>query len=385
MHRKTHPVTLFFTIILAAALLGTACSTATSPAGTQSENPQVTNNGTPGEDVPPGEEAPPADAPQSPSQPGATRQNPIPLGQLVSTPGWDVQVQEFYRGDQALEVLRQDKPDISPPPEGSEYAVASVYIRCTSLDENPHSISLSDMYMTGDQLGTHTDEFDELPAPEFLYKDLYTAETFTGWVDGIIPTTEHNKILVFDPVYGTDAAPPYYFALEEGASIAIPAGFQEMQPTQAGQDPTAPLPLGDTAVTEDWQVSVLEVVRGDEVLSAVKDTSAMNEPLEEGMEYILVRLGLNFISTEDRPVSLSEQAFRSRDQTGNEVWQSGVYTPKPWTRPWVYRTLFPGAQVNGWAVIKAPINDSGVTLVFDPDVNSPEDSRENIRYLALEP
>ncbi len=111
----------------------------------------------------------------------------------------------------------------------------------------------------------------------------------------------------------------------------------------------------------------------------------MNEPLEEGMEYILVRLGLNYINTQDRPVSLSEQAFRSRDQNGNEVWQSGIYTPKPWTRPWVYTTLFPGAQADGWAVIKAPKNDSKVLMVFDPDVNAPEDSLENIRYLALEP
>ncbi len=268
MHRKTHPVILFFTIILAAALLGTACSTSTSPAGTQSENPQVTLNVAPGEDVPPGEEAPPADAPQSPSQPGATRQNPIPLGQLVSTPGWDIQVQEFYRGDQALEILRQDSPDTPPPPEGSEYAVASVYIRCTSIDDAPHSISLGEMYMTGDQLGTHKDEFDELPAPEFLYKDLFTAETFTGWVDGIIPATERDMILVFDPVYGGDVAPPYYFALENGASIAIPAEYQGIQPDPKGwKDPGCPLPLGETAVTDDWQVRVLEVIRGDEAFA----------------------------------------------------------------------------------------------------------------------
>ena len=379
MHRKIHPLLLFITCILAAALLGMACSTSTSPTGTQSKNPQVNEN------VPTNEEAPPAEAPQSPSQPGATRQNPITIDQLVSTPGWDVRVQEFYRGDQALEILRQDSPDTQPPPDGSEYAVASVYIRCTNIDDASHSISLSEMYMTGDQLGAHTDEFDELPAPEFLYKDLYTAETFVGWVDAIIPTSEQNMILVFDPMSGDDVAAPYYFALEEGASIPIPENFQGIQPSPKGQDPASPLPMGETAVTEDWQVRVLEVVRGDEALSVVKDTSPMNEPLEEGMEYILVRLGLDFISTVDRPVSLNEQNFRSHDQNGGEIWQSGVYLPKPWTRPWVYTSLFPGAQYEGWAVLKAPKNESGVTLVFDPDVNAPAHPRENIRYLALEP
>jgi hypothetical protein len=379
MHRKTHPVPLFFAIILAAALLGMACSTSTSPAVTQSENPQVNEN------VSPDETVPPAESPQSPSQPGATRQDPIPIDQLVSTPGWDVQVQEFYRGDQALEVLRQDSPDTQPAPEGSEYAVVSVYIRCTSIDDASHSISLGEMYMTGDQLGAHTDEFDELPAPEFLYKDLYTAETFVGWVDAIIPQSEQNLILVFDPVYEDNGAPPYYFALEDGATIAIPAELQDIQPDPAGQDPASPLPMGETAVSEDWQVRVLEVVRGDEALAVVKDTSSMNEPLEEGMEYILVRLDLDFISTVDRPVSLSEEAFRSRDQNGNEVWQTGVYLPKPWTRPWLYTLQFPGAQSDGWVVIKAPKDGSGVALLFDPDVNAPGDVQENIRYLALEP
>ncbi len=379
MHRKPHPVPLFIAVILAMALLVMSCSISSSPSVTQSAIPEVS-------DIPQANEnIAPAEAPVSPSKPGATRQNPIPLGQLVSTPGWDVQVQEFYRGDQALEILRQDSPDTPPAPEGSEYAVASVYIRCTSIDDAPHSISLGEMFMTGDQLGAHTDEFDELPAPEFLYKDLFTAETYPGWVDAIVPKSEQNLILVFDPVYGDDVAPPYYFALEDGASIAIPAEFQEMQPTQAGQDPAAPLPLGETAVTDDWQVRVLEVIRGDEALEAVKDTSSMNEPLEEGMEYILVSLGLNYINTDDRPVSLSEQAFRSRDPNGNEVWQTGVYLPKPWTRPWVYTRLFPGAHTEGWAVLKAPANGSGITLVFDPDVDAPGDPSGNIRYLALEP
>ena len=239
--------------------------------------------------------------------------------------------------------------------------------------------------MTGDQLGAHMDEFDELPAPEFLYKDLYTAETFVGWIDAIIPTSESNLILVFDPYDADEGAGPYYFALEDGASISIPGELQDIQPDPAGQDPASPLPMGETAVTQDWQVRVLEVIRGDEALTVVKDTSPANEPLEEGMEYILVRLNLNFISTQDRPVSLSEQSFRARDQDGDEGWQTGIFLPKPWTRPWVYTRLFPGAQSEGWAVLKAPKNDGRITLVFDPDVNTPEYQPENIRYLALEP
>lgn len=378
MHRKPHPVTLFSAGILVTALLVMSCSISTLPAATQnampqsSEEPQVNQN------------LAPAEIPESPSEPGATRQNPVPIGQLVSTPGWDIQVQEFFRGDLALEILRQDSPDTAPAPEGSQYAVASVYIRCTSLDDASHSISLGEMYMTGDQLGAHTDQFDELPAPEFLYKDLYTAETFIGWVDAIIPSSERDLILVFDPIDENAANGPYYFALEEGATIMIPAEFQEIQPDPKGQTPASPLPMGETAVTEDWQVRVLEVIRGDDAFAEVKDTSPMNEPLEEGMEYILVRLNLIFISTEDRPVSLHEQNFRSRDQNGNEVWQTGIYLPSPWTRSWVYTHLFPGAQSEGWAVLKALEGGSGITLVFDPDLDAPGDKPENIRYLALE-
>ena len=85
MHRNIHPVPLLITGILLFGLIGMACSTSPSPAVSQKDNPQDNDS------LPAGNDSPPA-APTSSSEPGATRRNPVPISQLMSTPGWSFTV-----------------------------------------------------------------------------------------------------------------------------------------------------------------------------------------------------------------------------------------------------------------------------------------------------
>jgi len=305
----------------------------------------------------------------------------VPLGEWFSTTGWKIRVSEFQRGATALATIRADAPDTPEPPAGFEYALALVDLRCMSIDREYHSISLSEMYLTGDGLKDYTDQMDEVPAPEFLYKDLYTAETATGWVDAIVPTSENNFILVFDK-YESEVRETYYFALEPGASIAISKDLAKIKPTDLGTTSASPIPLGEMGVNEDWQLQILEVVDGADALQVIK-TEGAGDP-EAGMNYVLLRVKLKYISTDDLPAVFGLMEFHSLDTTGNEIYRSDMFFSRPHQRPWLDGTVFPGAEVEGWVSLKFTAGATGRQMLFISDAYSSPNRYSNQRYFSLE-
>ena len=138
-----------------------------------------------------------ASNPGSPTA-GTTRKNPIPIGKLISIPGWDIKVVEFLRGEAALAVINTPDWQADPLPTGQEYALAKIFVRCTSLDDGYHSLGISQMFMTGSDYKGYGDTMDSWPQPEFLFEDMFTAETVEGWIDAVIPTDEQNLMVVVD-------------------------------------------------------------------------------------------------------------------------------------------------------------------------------------------
>ena len=47
---------------------------------------------------------------------GQTRKNPIPIGKQISIPGWDVEVREFLRGEDALKIINTAEWQANPLP-----------------------------------------------------------------------------------------------------------------------------------------------------------------------------------------------------------------------------------------------------------------------------
>lgn len=324
----------------------------------------------------------PAQAVDSPSTvPGQTRAKPILLGDQATTTEWTIQVKEFLRGADALQVIREDAPDTPEAPPGFEYAIANIAIRCLAVDQNYHSISLSEMYMTGNHSVAYKDTMDEIPAPEFLYKDLFTAETATGWVDAIIPADEEDLILVYDRYETEDVRTTLYFELEPGAAFPDP-GLAKIKPNDLGATQEAPLKLGETATNENWQMRILEVVDGEEVLQVLK-AEASSEP-EAGMEYALVRLWLKYISTDETPFPVSEYMFHSLDLSGTEYYSSDVNFSRPYQRDWLTGTLLPSAEVEGWVVLKFDAGASGKLLLFTPEPYDSNIQFESLRFFSLE-
>ncbi len=314
---------------------------------------------------------------------GSTRAKPIPLGEQATTSEWNIRVKEFLRGADALLIIREDAPDTPEAPAGYEYALVNVEIRCLAIDQNYHSISLGEMYMTGNHFVAYKDGMDEVPAPEFLYKDLYTAESATGWVDAVIPVDEENLVMVYDKYEGEEEVrATLFFELEPGASIAIPKEFAKIKATDLGTTSANPIPLGEMGVNEDWQLQILEMVDGADALQVIK-TEGAGDP-EAGMDYVLLRVKLKYISTDDLPAVFGLMEFHSLDATGNEIYRSDMFFSRPHQRPWLDGTVFPGAEVEGWVSLKFTAGATGWQLLFISDGYSSPNRYSNQRYFSLE-
>lgn len=302
--------------------------------------------------------------PTSGNQLGFTRANPYPPGTKVSLPGWEVQVLEFLRGEAALQVINTEQWQANPAPAGSEYVLAKVFLRCTSFDDQAHSLGISEMSITGSSFALYGDRLDGKPAPEFLYEDMYTAEVVEGWVDAILPVNEENPILVVNLLRNEPEKQALrFFALEEGAAITLPAALAELPPNELGVENDNPVPFGQAAISADWQVTVLESIRGAQAAAILQP----EEALDPALEYLLVKLKLTYRSSTDLPTGVNIGFYGDfhifDPSTGNRFEQlRSTRPPKPSDRNWLGGAYLPGAEMEGWVPLTISAGDPAPIL-----------------------
>jgi len=310
---------------------------------------------------------------------GLSRARPIPLGETASTDDWDVQVLQTLRGDAAYQRLLEDDGDTPPAPAGMEYVVAQIRVRCKIMDEYSHSVGLSEALVTGSSLLGHTDRFFDVPGPELAYTDVYAAEELVGWVDATVPVDESNLIFVWRPSPYSGAEQHRYLELEPGASVAVPADLDSLPANDLGVDSANPAPLGQTAVSKDWELTVLQVLRGEEALAIMQQISEQNKGADEGMELIMARVRLRYIGQEDGLQTIGGGHLDAGSSRGERFDAPRTYVWQPYDPPYMMIGFFRGGQHEGWTSMQAPAGESDVRLVFAPG------GAENVRYMALEP
>jgi hypothetical protein len=314
------------------------------------------------------------------NEPGQTRKNPIPIGKQISIPGWDVEVREFLRGEAALKVINTADLQADPLPEGQEYALARVFIRNTSLDENSHDLGISEMFMTGDQNRLYGDSMDGWPQPEFLFEDMYTAEAVEGWVDGVVPTSEKNLELVLD-VAGDDVSYTRFFALYEGASISLNKELKGLKPNDVGIKFEKPAAAGDKVITQDWELILVESIRGQEAETMLQKDNPNYEAPEAGTERFLIHMKLRYINPNDLPAWVGSSQFMVLDELGYTFQGNNVYPPR--TEDWIGETVLPGADLDGWVVVTGPKGKDQLVVEFYPSNYDYDLSSQGVRYFAI--
>lgn len=172
------------------------------------------------------------------------------------------------------------------------------------------------------------------------------------------PATE---LLTSEPATIPTAASPTATPTEAPPTKAAPA-------EPPGSNPQNPLPLAETLVTPDWEIQVLEVMRGDEAMAMLKQASAFNKAHEDSaMEYVLVKIRFKYVGTADT-FYVYEKIFRGTDST-NQIYKSVSFIDLKVPNPALKADLQPGGETEGWVAIQAGKDDAGVMLVVWPYVS----------------
>ena len=306
---------------------------------------------------------------------GLKRDKPFPYGQVASVPNWTVQIVDMKRGSDARTALEQANSATLTPPSNFEYLLVKIKVKCNYTDKDQHSISASDFKVTGDRLVAYNPMDVTVPEPA-LDNVLQAGEETQGWAAYVVGKNEHDLILAVDEIANDSPDRIRYIAIEGGASISIPDNLADIQATDVGTLSSQPAPRSVKVITNEWEVSILDVIKGKNALDMVM-TNAYNLPPDNGMTYIVVKVYVRYRGTVDRPVGIDNYYFTTTDSSGTLYDFTTVFSPAPA----LDIGLFPGADYAGYVVVQSSVNSSNLTLVFQAIDDT---TGESLRYISLD-
>jgi len=287
-----------------------------------------------------------------------------------------VQVLDVKRGQAAGQALKGGLP----APQGMEYLVVKLRVKSTHTDGAEHLVNGCSFHVTGDRRIRHgCGEASVAVADPHLEAKLHAGDQVEGWAAYVVAQGEGNLILVIDEPDNMDETAIRYVALDDGATVGVPPELAEIEPNDLGTQQDSPARRSEKVITEDWELTVLEIVRGDAAWTMVRNANDYNKPPAEGMEYIAAKVHVRYISTIDQ-VSwvINSHCLRAMGSTGILNDPPMVFGLGPDLSAWLY----PAGESEGWVVAQAAQGESGLVLVFQPllDFNG-----VNKRFLSLEP
>lgn len=326
----------------------------------------------------PTETAEPADTPlPEPSSPvGMARENPYSRTELIQAPNWDIQVLEVVRGEEALQMVMEANQFNDPPLPGMDYVLILVHATSTYEDNESHEISEFDFALTGDRHIRYNPAF-VFDLEPVLDAELLAGGETEGWLAFPAGIDEGNIILIFDEWISFDDENERYIALEEGASVRTPGDLVEISPNDIGISLENPAAIGETAITERWAVTLLEVVRGQRALDMIMEANEFNSPPEEGFSYILAWVQARNISSDEEAEWIDSGNFEVVGEL-NEVYSSPYFTTPDPVLDW---QAFPGAELEGWVALQAAEDEGDLVMIFDSFYDFSDTST---RYFAMD-
>ena len=305
----------------------------------------------------------PIPATATPLPVGYSRSNPHSQGSVIGLQHWDIAtVGNIVRGDEAWQLLQAANFLNEPPPEGSEYLLVQARVAHTGLTVEEQSISLA---VTGSQnVLYYSFNNGQVPPDPILDTNLPAPAKSEGWEAFTIAAGEGNLVLMVEDLRNYDE-PPQYLALTDEPPPTIPyEKLGDIQPSSVGDAPDNAAAVGQTAVTLSWQITALEMIRGDAAWQRLLETNHFNDPPPPGMEYVLCRVRMRYVGLDEGPEMVSRYThFWVQDGQGEKVERPSLVVPEPE----MFVELFPGGEFTGWLAFQVAINDPAPLLVFDPD------------------
>lgn len=380
---------LLTTLVALLAACGNATST-TAPATDAPAAPAAQEAASAPTLTPAPTEAPPATATPEPTatvaptatpepaEPGTSRSAPLPLGTELRFEDWAVSITEVSRGDEAAQAIAGANQFNDPAPEGWQYLLASLKLTNISTEQEAKSVLFGvDLRVTGTRNVLYSRASVVVPQP--LEGELFPEGSAEGQIAFLVPAEEDNLMFFVAENLSFDLDARRFVAIDDGASITVDPALPEIAPTEDGSRRAAPAPLGTTVVSEAWEVTVLEVLRGADAAQRITEANQFNDPAPEGQEYIVARIRAHYLGGDDQDsaANIDQNAFKVTG-TANVIYdRPSIVAPAPTLDAY----LFPGGQVEGWVVVQAPAGEAGLALVYEPIFEFGDD---NVRFLGLE-
>jgi hypothetical protein len=306
-------------------------------------------------------------------RPGESRSRPLPPEAVVRSGDWEVQLLDFKRSAEAAQLIREANQFNAPAPEGTEYLLLKARVKSLHVDGQSHGISGGDFKLTGDRLRLYLPTGVVPPQPR-LASHLFSGGETEGWIVYAVNAGEDRLIALFDRL--SRDAPPVFIALQPGTAITVDPALAAVAPNNLGRTRAESARLGDTLITDDWQVTVLEAIRGDKAYELAKAVNQFNDPPAAGLEYLAVRARVKNLDLRDEDRMINGGWFKTSGDKNVLYDTPAVVDPEPALAAYLY----PGGEIEGWIILQIGQGEGDAQIIFDPLF----DTRHlNRRYIAV--
>jgi hypothetical protein len=384
IHHTAQLATLILALGLAAC--GAAAAQPTASGGTTAARPTAASQAegiaapteTPEATETPAPTATPEPTPTpKPAEAGTSRGNPLPLGTEIRLKTWAVTITEVTRGKEAEQAIAAANQFNDTPREGYTYLLANLRLENISDKQEAQHVAFgTSLHVTGDRNILYRSASVVEPQP--LEGELFPGGKVEGQIAFEIPVDEQNLMFQVAESFAFDGT-PRFVAIDEGARIVPDAALQDIRPTDIGTRRDAPAKPGETVTTGDWEVTLLEVVRGEDAAKLAQEANQFNEPAPAGNGYVAVKLRVRFTGTDKPDVAQHvDGGFLKLTGEKNVVYEKlSVVAPAPELDAY----LFPGGVAEGWEILSATTGEQKLTLIFKPLFSFSDDET---RFLAIE-
>lgn len=266
-----------------------------------------------------------------------------PIGDPVPAGPWLMTVTEAVAGEEAASLVAQANAENAAALDGLSYVAARVSVQNTT--DRPLSITQADFAASGSDGILRRSPGIVVPDPP-LHALVAPGESTEGWVVSLV-SDPAAALLWYDSTTLASAWGDVVFALAEGASIPAMEGTDAAD-TDTGSDPARPAAIGATVRTGGWEVTVQEVIYGQDVFDRA---DFRLQALSSGYEGIGRFVGINVAvrNVSAVPAYFSTSALEIADTSG-EPWDHTMTLTPP--NPDVSREYLPGASGEGWAAFE---------------------------------
>ena len=297
------------------------------------------------------------------SSPGRSRAEPVPLGEPVTAGPVELEVRDVLVGPDAVAAVLAASASNVEPRDGTTYVVVNLSAR--NVGAHPIWLDNDDFALTGDS-GLVWRFLGARPPDPALDLTLAPGESTAGWIALGIPVEEGSLLLLFDSLELSGSWADRVLAIQDGAQIPdLPR--RPADPNSAGTDVNSAVRIGESAVTEQWSVELLEVVTGGDAFNLVDYRTGALGPEDaaggDGSVWTALRFRIQNAQSGGELAYFPANAFVLVDDAGNPLLDVVTLTPP---RPDAAGGYYPGAQRDGWVMFDVPVDYATATVRFLP-------------------